>query len=246
MAKPISLTSAEQEKQRVATAALEWVQSGMLLGLGSGSTAAHFITQLGAALRAGRYQGLRAVAASRSSESLARQAGIPLVKPRQGMRLALTVDGADELDHNLCLLKGGGGALLREKVLARAADSFLILADSTKLVKQVGRFPLALEVVPFALPWVLDAVAALGGRPLLRPDPAYPRRPARTDQRNLLIDAHFGLLEDPAALAGKLADIPGLVEHGLFLGLAQTALVARGEQVLLYQPDQPPQVVPQS
>ncbi|MBX0292994.1 ribose-5-phosphate isomerase RpiA [Hymenobacter sp. HSC-4F20] len=237
-----SVAPAEQEKQRAASAALHWVQSGMLLGLGSGSTAAYFIAHLGAAVRAGRFQ-VQAVATSLVSEALARQAGIPLVEPRRGMRLDLTVDGADELDAQLQLIKGGGGALLREKVLATAANSLLILADSTKQVRQLGQFPLPLEVVPFAVPWVLDAVTSLGGHPVVRPDRTQPAQPARTDQGNLLVDCHFGLLPDPAALARELEQIPGLVEHGLFLGLAHAALIGQGEQVLLYRRGQEPQLV---
>lgn len=215
----------------------------MLLGLGSGSTAALFISQLGAAVRAGQYQ-IQAVATSLASEALAREAGIPLVEPRRGMRLDLTVDGADELNTELQLVKGGGGALLREKVLATAADYLLILADSTKLVPQLGRFPLPLEVVPFALPWILDAVAELGGEPVVRMSRQQPTEPARTDQGNLLVDCHFQSIPDATSLARHLQQIPGLVEHGLFLGLARAALVAQGEQVLVYTPGAEPQSLP--
>ncbi|MEJ7664175.1 MAG: ribose 5-phosphate isomerase A [Hymenobacter sp.] len=148
-----------QEKQVAAAAALRWVRDGMLLGLGTGSTSAQFITQLGAAVQNGlKVQG---TATSLASEALARQLGIPLVEPRRGLRFDLAVDGADELDVQLRLIKGGGGALLREKVLETAADYLLVIGDSSKLVPVLGRFPLPLEVVAFALPWVLDAVAAL-------------------------------------------------------------------------------------
>ncbi|WP_072144881.1 ribose 5-phosphate isomerase A [Hymenobacter sp. AT01-02] len=160
------------------------------------------------------------------------------------MRLDLTVDGADELNTELQLVKGGGGALLREKVLATAADYLLILADSTKLVPQLGRFPLPLEVVPFALPWILDAVAELGGEPVVRMSRQQPTEPARTDQGNLLVDCHFQSIPDATSLARHLQQIPGLVEHGLFLGLARAALVAQGEQVLVYTPGAEPQSSP--
>ena len=218
-----------QEKQQAAAAAVRWIRDGMLVGLGSGSTAAQFITLLGDAVRAGLR--VRGTATSRASEALARDVGIPLVEPRRGLRFDVTVDGADELDAQLRLIKGGGGALLREKVLATASRYLLILADSSKLVPRLGAFPLPLEVVPFALPWVLDAVQVLGGRPTVRPATADAVQPAQTDQGNLLVDCDFGLLTDPEQLAGQLLAIPGVVEQGLFIGLAKAALVVQEEQV---------------
>ncbi|WP_046243859.1 ribose-5-phosphate isomerase RpiA [Hymenobacter terrenus] len=228
----------EKEKHLAATAAVRWVRDGMLVGLGTGSTAAPFIAQLGEAVRGGLR--VQATATSIASEKLAREVGIPLVEPRRGLRFDLTVDGADELDAQLRLVKGGGGALLREKVLATASDYLLIVADSSKEVPQLGRFPLPLEVVSFALPWVLDAVAALGGAPVLRMDRQNPTQTAHSDQGNLLVDCYFEVLPDPEQLARQLKTIPGIVEHGLFLGLARAALVARGEQVLLLRPGAEP------
>ncbi len=223
----------DAEKQLAATAALRWVRDGMVLGLGTGSTAAHFIAQLGERVRGGLR--VQATATSRASEALAREVGIPLLEPRRGLRFDLTVDGADELDPHLRLTKGGGGALLREKVLATASDYLLVIADSSKAVAQLGRFPLPLEVVPFALPWVLDAVAALGGAPVPRADKQQDGKLALSDQGNLLVDCHFEVLTDPEGLAGQLQQIPGVVEHGLFLGLARAAVVARGAQVLVWR-----------
>ncbi|WP_210521350.1 ribose-5-phosphate isomerase RpiA [Hymenobacter terricola] len=221
------------EKQRAAAAALRWVRDGMIVGLGSGSTAAHFITQLGERVQAGLR--VQATATSRASEDLARHAGIPLLEPRRGLRFDLTVDGADELDPHLRLIKGGGGALLREKVLATASDYWLIIADSSKAVAQLGHFPLPLEVVPFALPWVLDAVAALGGAPVVRPDHQKPSELAHSDQGNLLVDCRFEAIPDPEQLAAQLQNIPGVVEQGLFIGLARAALVAQGELVMVWR-----------
>ena len=229
----------DQEKQCAAAAAVPWIQDGMVVGLGTGTTAAYFIRGLGAAVRGGLR--IRAAATSVASEALARQEGIPLLEPRRGLRFDVTVDGADELDPALRLIKGGGGALLREKVLATASNYLLILADSSKLVDQLGAFPLPLEVVPFALPWVLDAVQALGGTPTLRPDPANPAQPARTDQHNLLIDCRFGPLGDPAPLAAQLQAVPGIVEHGLFLGLARAAVVAHGDAAQVVRAGQAPE-----
>ena len=229
---PLSLQ--DQEKQLAAAAALRWVREGMVLGLGTGSTSAQFIRQLGAAVQAGlRVQG---TATSLASEALARQVGIPLVAPRRGLRFDLAVDGADELDAQLRLIKGGGGALLREKLLETASDYLLIVADSSKVVPQLGRFPLPLEVVPFALPWVLDAVAALGGAPVVRPATNDPAAYYYSDQNNLLVDCHFTQIADPEQLAAHLQAIPGIVEHGLFLGLAKAAVVVRGGEALVLRP----------
>jgi ribose 5-phosphate isomerase A len=228
-----------REKQLAAATALRWVRDGMVLGLGSGSTAAAFITLLGKAVRDGQLQ-VQATATSLASEALARAGGIPLLAPRRGLRFDLTVDGADELDPHLRLVKGGGGALLREKVLATASDYLLIVADSSKAVAQLGRFSLPLEVVPFALPWVLDAVAHLGGAPVLRMDKAKAAEPAHSDQGNLLVDCHFNAIADPEELAAQLQNIPGIVEQGLFLSLARAAVVARGEEVQVLRPGQAP------
>lgn len=232
-------TPQELEKHAAATAALRWVRDGMLVGLGTGSTAAPFIRALGEAMRAGQLR-VRATATSEASAALAREVGIPLVPPQRGMRFNLTVDGADELDPHLRLIKGGGGALLREKVLATASDYLLIVADSSKAVPRLGTFPLPLEVVPFALPWVLDAVAALGANPVVRISKTDAAQPVLSDQGNLLVDCHFGQIDEPAQLATQLKTIPGLVEHGLFLGLANAALVAHGEQVQVLQADTAP------
>ncbi len=232
------------EKLLAATTAVGWVREGMRVGLGTGSTAAPFITLLGQRVREGGLR-IEATATSRASEELARQVGIPLLEPRRGLRFDLTVDGADELDAQLRLTKGGGGALLREKVIATASDYLLIVADSTKAVGQLGRFPLPLEVVPFALPWVMDAVADLGGAPALRMSKDNSLEPARSDQGNLLVDCHFGAIADPVALAAQLIVIPGMVEHGLFLGLAHAAVVAQGGQAQVWRPGQAPAAVSQ-
>jgi ribose 5-phosphate isomerase A len=235
---PLAPHSLDLEKQLAAATALRWVRDGMTVGLGSGSTAAHFITQLGERVRAGLR--IEATATSQASETLARAAGIPLLEPRRGLRFDLTVDGADEFDAQLRLVKGGGGALLREKVLATASDYLLIIADSSKAVAQLGHFPLPLEVVPFALPWVLDAVAALGGAPVVRADKQNPTELAHSDQGNLLVDCHFEVLAEPERLAAQLQNIPGIVEQGLFLGLARAAVVAQGEQVQVWRAGQAP------
>ncbi|MVN76411.1 ribose-5-phosphate isomerase RpiA [Hymenobacter sp. HMF4947] len=229
-------TLQDQEKAQAGAAALRWVRDGMLLGLGTGSTSAQFIRQLGVAVQAGlKVQG---TATSLASEALAREVGIPLVAPRRGLRFDLAVDGADELDGQLRLIKGGGGALLREKLLETASDYLLVVVDSSKVVPTLGRFPLPLEVVPFALPWVLDAVEALGGAPVVRMAKNDATTYYYSDQKNLLVDCHFGQIADAERLATQLKTIPGIVEHGLFLGLAKAAVVVRGGEAFVLRPGQ--------
>jgi len=232
------LTTKEQleaEKQFVAAAAVRFVKSGMKLGLGTGTTAHHFIHLLGERVRRGELT-VQAIATSKQSEALAREVGIPVSEPRRGLHLDLAVDGADEIGPNLTLIKGGGGALLREKIVAAAADYFMVIADSSKVVRQLGVFPLPLEVVPFAAPWVMDRVEPLGATPVLRTDRESRERSYLTDQQNYIVDCHFRAIEQPAQLASKLEAIPGIVEHGLFIGYARAALIARGTTVyVLYQ-----------
>ena len=223
----------DNEKRLASTAALRWVRDGMLLGLGTGSTSAHFIRVLAEHLRA-RNEMVEGVATSEASARLATELGIKIHQPERGLVLDLAVDGADEVGPGLMLIKGGGGALLREKVVASASRSFLIIADSSKPVAELGTFPLPLEVVPFSAPWVLDRVEALGGNPKVR---AKDGKPVLSDQGNNLIDCSFGSIVDPVALALKFEKIPGIVEHGLFLGMAEGALVANDDKVRLLHPD---------
>jgi len=225
----------DAEKKAVARAAARFVKSGMKLGLGTGTTAHHFIYSVGERVRRDALS-VEAVATSKQSEALAREVGIPLTEVRRSLRLDLAVDGADEIGPNLALIKGGGGALLREKVVADAANYFLVIADSSKQVKQLGAFPLPLEVAPFAMPWVMDRVEALGARVQLRMDRGSLNLPYLTDQQNYILDCRFLAIEQPAQLASRLEAIPGIVEHGLFIGYARKALMAQGTTVqILYQ-----------
>jgi ribose 5-phosphate isomerase A len=228
----------DAEKRTVAEAALRWVRTGMRLGLGSGSTSHCFIEVLGERVRRGELS-VEGIATSRDSEELARQSGIPLITPRRGLVLDLDVDGADEIAPDLSLTKGGGGALLREKVVARASRYFLVLADYSKRVQHLGAFPLPLEVVPFTLPWVMDEVAKIGGNPVLRmkPHSGSAEEIYLTDQQNYILDCKFGVIENPADLASRLEKIPGVAEHGLFLGYAKSALIAHDSEVLVLRPN---------
>jgi ribose 5-phosphate isomerase A len=228
-----------EEKRRAAEVAALWVPDGVLLGLGSGTTVVPFVERLGERIRTERLR-VRALPTSQKSRQLAAAAGIPLLEPSRGLRLDLTVDGADELDPSLTLLKGGGGALLREKLVARASRYVLIIGDSSKPVPVLGRFPLPLEVIPFAAPLVMDWVEDLGGAPAVREVPGSPGEPAVTDQGNWLLDCRFGEIPDPAGLAARLAELPGIVEHGLFLGLATAAVIADGDEVRVLRAGQPP------
>jgi ribose 5-phosphate isomerase A len=229
----------EKEKQASARAAFRYVRGNMLLGLGSGSTANYFLTLLGEAVRRGELK-IQAFASSIQTASRAKELGIPICEPRRGVRLDLTIDGADEIAPDLSLIKGAGGALLREKILARASRHFLVIADSSKRVQQLGRRRVPLEVTPFATPWVMDEVAELGGNPLLRMNKFQPAQPCLTDQQNHLVDCDFGLIPDPRKLATRLQEIPGVVEYGLFLGLARAALVAEGQEIILLRPQHAP------
>jgi ribose 5-phosphate isomerase A len=228
----------EQEKRAVAEAAVRFVKTDMKLGLGSGSTSHHFIKLLGERVRRGEIS-VEAVASSKASEALARQVGIPLTELRRGLHLDLAVDGADEIAADLSLIKGGGGAHLREKVVAAAAAYFLVIGDSSKLVQHLGAFPVPVEVVPFAAPWVMDRIQEIGGNPVLRIDRASGEL-CTTDQQNYILDCQFGLIEQPAQLASALEKIPGIVAHGLFIGYARAAIVAQDSQVMLIRPGEAP------
>ncbi len=221
-----------QEKQIVARAALKFVRSGMRLGLGSGSTSHCFIELLGEHVRSGVLR-VEGIATSRDSERLARECGIPLIEPARGLKLDLGVDGADEISPGLDLIKGGGGALLREKVVERACQYFLVIADSSKLVQQLGAFPLPIEVVPFSLPWVLDELETLGGKPVPRMMAGQGNQPYLTDQQNYIVDCQFGRIADPRSLAAKLEATPGIAEHGLFIDYANAALIADADEVMV-------------
>jgi ribose 5-phosphate isomerase A len=218
----------EDLKRAAAERAAALVANGMRLGLGSGSTAAHFVAGLGERVRGGLD-----VVGVPTSEATRRQAegeGIRLTTLDETPDLDLTVDGADELDDALRLLKGGGGALLREKIVAAASRRMIVIADGSKRVERLGRFPLPVEVVPFGLAATRRAVAAAveraGCRGELRLRSAANGGPFVTDGGHFILDAHLGRIDAPDALADALATIPGVVEHGLFLGLATGAILA--------------------
>ena len=219
----------ESQKRQAAARALEFVQSGMRLGLGTGSTARHFVELLGERVRGGGLEVI-AVPTSEATRQQAERAGVPLTTLDETPELDLTVDGADEIAPDLSLIKGGGGALLHEKIVASASARMIVVADETKSVPVLGRFPLPIEVVPFGLAATQRAIGT-AFRTTGNGGPISLRRGKDghafvTDGGHFILDAALGRIADPASLAMRLTSIPGVVEHGLFLGLAQTIVVA--------------------
>ncbi len=220
-------------KRQAAARALEHVRDGMRLGLGTGSTAKHFVELLGERVRAGL--AVIGVPTSEATRTDAVRCGIPLTTLDDIDRLDLTVDGADEIDPSLNLIKGGGGALLREKIVAAASDRMIVIADDTKSVDVLGRFPLPVEVVPFGLAATRRAMArafaesGVSGQMVLRK--GQDGHVFVTDGGHWIVDAHLGRIPDASRLAGLLTSIPGVVEHGLFIGLASTAVLAGSQGI---------------
>jgi ribose 5-phosphate isomerase A len=211
-------------KQQAAEHALPYIQNGMTLGLGTGSTATHMLHVLAEALRDGRLRDIVGVPTSDAIGALARQLGVPVATLDERPRLDLALDGADEIDPSLNVIKGLGGALLREKIVEASAERFIVLADETKLVSQLGtRVALPIEVVAFGLPLATRRLSELGGVPALRriaDGSAF-----RTDEGHVILDCRFHGIADAAALDAALNAIPGVVGHGLFVGMATLALV---------------------
>jgi len=218
----------ETQKRAAAERALDFVRPGMRLGLGTGSTAAHFVNLLGERVRAGLK--IVAVPTSEATRAQAERLGIALTTLDEAPQLDLTVDGADEIAPDLSLIKGGGGALLREKIVASASERMVVIADQSKWVEVLGRFPLPVEIVPFGATVTqrrVEAAAAAAGcagpAPLRKTASGHP---FVTDGGHWLIDAQLQRIGNPQELAARLAPIPGVVEHGLFIGLAAAAIVA--------------------
>ncbi|MGO9086416.1 MAG: ribose-5-phosphate isomerase RpiA [Candidatus Sulfotelmatobacter sp.] len=218
----------EQEKEAAARASLQFVKDGQVVGLGTGSTAAFFIELLAEQVKNGLR--IRGIPTSLRSQQLALSLGIPLITLDDCQEIAVTVDGADEVDPQLRLIKGGGGAMLREKVVASATKQLVIVADASKQVPALGKFPLPVEVIPFAQALVMNRIQALGADVRLRT--GADGKPFVTDERNHILDCRFGEIRDPEGLARQLSDMPGAVEHGLFIGMASVALFARGSEIV--------------
>ncbi len=229
--------SADLAKFNAAQAALEYVKDGMIVGLGTGSTSAHFVRLLGERVRQGLH--VKGVPTSEATRNLAEQAGVPLLDISQVASIDIDVDGADEIDPSFRLIKGGGGALLREKIVAAASKQMIVIADETKWVDTLGAFPLPVEVTRFGF-----ALTAQRIREALRETECAvhevvlrvsgkANEPVITDGGNYIVDAHAVRIVDAETLAARLQSIPGVVEHGLFIGLANTAILgkAKGAEV---------------
>ncbi len=225
-------------KRRAAAAALDFVEPGMRLGLGTGSTADEFVRLLAERVAGGL--DVVGVPTSERTGALAASLGIRLTTLEELPELDLTVDGADEIGPGLALVKGGGGALLREKIVAAASARMVVIADASKVVDPIGAFPLPIEVNPFGLGSTRLKIAAaaralgLDGPIVLRA--SADGRPFVTDGGHYILDASFRRIPDPMSLANALVGIPGVVEHGLFLGLATAAVVARADGVDVLRP----------
>lgn len=216
--------TADEQKQSAANAAVEgYVESGMILGLGTGSTAFWAVKRIGELLAGGGLTGVRGIPTSEATAEQARQEGIPLLELSEA-RPDLTIDGADEIDSELALIKGRGGALLREKIVASAGQGLIVVADSSKLVDALGEGTLPVEVEPFGWESTAEALAALGSEPTLR---MRDDRPFVTDGGHYTVDCVFGSIPDPGELEVEIKTIPGALECGLFVGLSRAAVVSR-------------------
>jgi ribose 5-phosphate isomerase A len=216
----------EREKRLAAERAVDEVQADMLVGLGTGSTSVYAVKRLGQLVQNGLK--ITATATSKTTEALARSLGIRLVDFAAIRRVDLTIDGADEIAPDLRAIKGGGGALLREKIVAAASDKVIAVVDSSKPVAHLGTFPLPVEVFPFASGYAAARLQLLGAPVRQRMTPSGP---FVTDQDNFIFDLDLQEIRDPRAVAAEIGSIPGVVEHGLFLTEIDVAMIGQGERV---------------
>ena len=233
MSKQASPTNAQhlsELKQQAAWRAVDFVESGMVVGLGHGSTAIFAVRCIAELLHSGRLSNILGVPTSIQVEEAARQLGIPLTTLDEHPIVDLTIDGADEVDPDLNLIKGGGGALLREKIVAQASRREIIVVDESKLSPALGtHWPVPVEIVPFGWRTQVAYLESLGAQPILRQN--SDGTPFVTDQDNLILDCRFGPIPDSAQLAIQMSERAGIVEHGLFVGLATDVIVASDEGI---------------
>jgi ribose 5-phosphate isomerase A len=216
----------EAEKEAAGRAAAKLVRDGDIVGLGTGSTAYFAVIALGERVKTGLK--IIGIPTSVATADLARAVGIRLTTLDEHPEIDITIDGADEVGPKLNLIKGGGGALLREKIIATASKKMVVVADSGKIVPALGRFPLPVEIIDFARAVIEKKITALGATTKLRVK--LDGKPFVTDEGHHILDCRFGKIADPAGLARALSDMPGVVEHGLFIGLASSAIVGRGNR----------------
>jgi ribose 5-phosphate isomerase A len=215
------------EKELVGIKAVEYIKDGMVVGLGTGSTAYYTIKKLGELVRNGL--NITGVPTSEQTAALAVEQGITLVDFKDVKQIDVAVDGADEIDANLNLIKGGGGALLREKIIANAASTFIVIADSSKGAEKLGAFPLPVEIVKFGAEMTSSKIAELGCEPKLR---LNGNRPFSTDNGNYILDCDFKKIESPQELEKQLNMIPGVVENGLFVNMANRLITIENGELI--------------
>lgn len=222
----------ELEKAAAAKASLRFIRSGQIVGIGTGSTTAYFIKALAEEVKQGLQ--IRGIPTSIDSRDKAAALGISLTTLDESPGIDVSVDGADEIDPELRLIKGGGGALLREKIVAAASKQFVVIADASKKVAVLGKFGLPVEVIKFAQAVVRTKIEGLGAKVSLRK--TADGKPFLTDEDNYIFDCYFGEIHNPDSLARKLSDMPGVVEHGLFIGMADVVLVGSEKGILELRP----------
>jgi ribose 5-phosphate isomerase A len=221
------IRSIDYAKELAAQKSLDFIEDGMVVGLGTGSTATRFIKLLGERVKRGLK--IRGIASSKTTKKLAESLSIPIVDLKQCPEIDVAIDGADEIAPGLALIKGGGGALLHEKIVASASKRFIVIADSSKIVTRLGKVPLPVEVIPAAAPVVSRKLVDKGIRPTIRR--LKTGSEFITDEGNIILDCECGEIQDADALAAFIRNIVGVVEHGLFLHMAERALVSDGSKV---------------
>lgn len=215
------------DKRIAAEEAVKYVKNGMILGLGSGSTVNWMLQKLSERIKAEGLQ-VQGIPSSKKTEKLALELGIPLIDFSTTTKIDLAIDGADEIDGKLTLLKGGGGSLVREKIVDACADELIIIADGSKVVEQLGAFPLPVEVLPFGYEVTMKQIKQLGGQTILR---KKENQVFVSDNGNYILDCQFGAIEDATALHEKLIQLVGVVDTGIFAGMADKAIIARNGEI---------------
>ena len=220
----------DAEKLAAAKAAVKLVKDGDVVGLGTGSTTTFAIIELGKRVKEGLQ--IKAAASSIRTEELAKSLGIEILDLGHLSQIDISIDGADEFTASLDLIKGGGGALFREKILASLSKNAIIITDASKKVKKLGAFTVPIEVIPLAYQYVFDQINNLGGNGILR---TVENQTFITDNGNLIIDADFGLIDNPAKLASDLNQINGLLAHGLFINLTSKVMMSDGTDIIIFE-----------
>lgn len=220
----------EREKHLAAQHAVQYIKDGQIIGLGSGSTAKYAIKAIGELVKNGL--NIQGVPTSAKTKQLAESLQIPLLPADQVKQINITIDGADEFTEDLILIKGGGGALLYEKIIASLTDQLIIITDSSKLVHQLGRFKLPVEVIPVASNYVKQQLEKLGGKVSQR---ITDNNPFVTDEGNYILDTDFNPILNPVYLSNQMSRITGVVEHGLFIGLASMVIMGMNEETKIFE-----------